>query len=173
MADAAARIDAEVAGVERRVVGRDRLPAGSLRVTTTDTLLTGLLSPVLVDFRRQYPEIALEIVVAPIPSSISRTRRRRRRASQPRHRPGTWSAAAPAPSAGRLRGCRRRIGGPPDPAEADWIGPDETLWYRQLEDWMRRRVTTGVAATALDSLAGMHAAVRAGAGAAVLPCYLG
>ena len=38
VAQAAKRMESEVVGVERRVVGRDLLPSGSLRITTTDTL---------------------------------------------------------------------------------------------------------------------------------------
>lgn len=45
-AAAAERIQDEVHGVERRVAGRDVRPSGTVRVTTTDTLLSGLLSPV-------------------------------------------------------------------------------------------------------------------------------
>ncbi|MDZ7829810.1 MAG: LysR family transcriptional regulator [Halofilum sp. (in: g-proteobacteria)] len=172
VADAAGRIDAEVAGVERRVVGRDRLPAGSLRVTTTDTLLTGLLSPVLADFRRQYPEIVLEIVVSNTQLNLSK--RDADVAVRPTSSPaeslvgrrvGTIAQAAYMPDAANRD--------PEDPGEIDWVGPDETLWYRQLEDWMRRAGHDERCGYRVDSLAGMHAAVRAGAGAAVLPCYLG
>jgi DNA-binding transcriptional LysR family regulator len=172
VAAAAARIDAEVAGVERRVVGRDRLPAGSLRVTTTDTLLTGLLSPVLAAFRRQYPEIVLEIVVSNTQLNLSKRDAdvAVRPTSSPAEnlvgrRAGTI-AQAPYAAATPERD-------PPEPADADWIGPDETLWYRQLEDWMRRQGHDQRCGYRVDSLAGMHAAARAGAGAAILPCYLG
>lgn len=172
VADAGERIDAEVAGVERRVVGRDRLPAGTLRVTTTDTLLTGLLSPVLAEFRRQYPEIALEIVVSNAQLNLSKRDAdvAVRPTSSPAEnlvgrRAGTIAQAvyALAPA--------QRNGWGPDTAE--WIGPDETLWYRQLEDWMRRQGHDEHCSYRVDSLACMHAAVRAGSGLAVLPCYLG
>lgn len=92
VAAAAVRIEAEVTGIERRVAGRDLLPSGTVRVTTTDTLLQGLLSPVFADFRRSYPDIHLEVAVSNTLFSLSRreadvavrpTRRRRR----------TWSAA--------------------------------------------------------------------------------
>lgn len=172
VAAAAERIDAEVAGVERRVVGRDRLPAGTLRVTTTDTLLTGLLSPVFADFRRQYPDIALEIVVSNTQLNLSKRDAdvAVRPTSSPAEnlvgrRAGTIAQAVYAPVA--------QYGEGPDPDTAEWIGPDETLWYRQLEDWMRRQGHDERCRYRVDSLAGMHAAVRAGSGVAVLPCYLG
>ena len=61
---AAVRIEAEVLGVERRIGGQDLRPSGTVRLTTTDTLLTGLLSPMLAAFRREHPEIALEVAVS-------------------------------------------------------------------------------------------------------------
>lgn len=171
VADAAARIDAEVAGVERRVVGRDRLPAGSLRVTTTDTLLAGLLSPVLVDFRRHYPEITLEIVVSNTQLNLSK--RDADVAVRPTSSPAENLVGRRAGTIAQAPYAAVTDRDPPDPEDADWIGPDETLWYRQLEDWMRRQGHDGRCGYRVDSLVGMHAGVRAGAGAAILPCYLG
>ncbi len=53
---AAERIDAEVLGVERRVVGQDLRPSGTVRVTTTDTLLAGLLSSISPRFALPTPK---------------------------------------------------------------------------------------------------------------------
>jgi len=172
VAAAARRIEVEVAGVERRVVGRDLQPSGTLRVTTTDTLLLGLLSPILAAFRQDHPEITLEIAVSNAQLNLSR------RDADVAVRP------TPAPAenlVGRRAGTiAQAVYGPkgaasaqPDPDSAQWIGPDETLWYRQLEDWMKRRGHDERCRYRVDSLAGIHAAVRAGAGLAVLPCYLG
>ncbi|MGM0559641.1 MAG: LysR family transcriptional regulator, partial [Pseudomonadota bacterium] len=61
LAATAGRVEAEVLEVERRLAGQDLRPAGSLRVTTTDTLLSGLLSPLFTEFRQAFPEIALEV----------------------------------------------------------------------------------------------------------------
>jgi molybdate transport repressor ModE-like protein len=72
IADAATRIEAEVIGVERRVIGRDLRPAGTVRVATTDTLLIGLLSPVFAAFREAYPDIALEVSVSNAVVNLSR-----------------------------------------------------------------------------------------------------
>jgi len=172
VAAAARRIEAEVAGVERRVVGRDLQPSGTLRVTTTDTLLVGLLSPILAGFRHEHPEITLEIAVSNAQFNLSK------RDADVAVRP---TPAPPENLVGRragtiaqaLYGPAGTSGAQPDPDTAQWIGPDETLWYRQLEDWMRHHGHDERCHYRVDSLAGIHAAVRAGAGLAVLPCYLG
>lgn len=171
LAEVAGRIDAEVAAAERRVAGRDRLPAGTLRITTTDTILGGLVSPILADFRRAYPEITLEIAVSNAQLSLSRRDADvavRPTPSPPEHllgrRVGTISQAV----------YRAADAGPAsdDADDAAWIGPEETLWYRQLEAWMRRHGYDARCHYRVDSVAGMHAAARAGTGQAVLPCYL-
>ena len=72
LAEAARRIEAEVHDAERRIVGRDLRPAGVVRVTTTDSLMVGLVSPILAAFRRLYPGIVLEVVVSNQVFSLSR-----------------------------------------------------------------------------------------------------
>jgi DNA-binding transcriptional LysR family regulator len=52
---AARRIETEVLDIERRIVGRDLRPSGTVRVTTTDTLFVGLLSPIFAEFQRCIP----------------------------------------------------------------------------------------------------------------------
>ena len=52
---AAERVETEVATAERRIVGQDLKPEGTLRVTATDTLCFGLLMPLCQSFRQQVP----------------------------------------------------------------------------------------------------------------------
>ncbi len=174
VAEAAGRIEAEVVGVERRVAGRDLLPSGTLRVTTTDTLLNGLLSPIFADFRRSYPEISLEIAVSNVLLSLSR--READLAVRPTQSPpenlvgrrvGSIAQAVYGASA-----VFARDGETPALEAVDWIGPDETLWYRQLDAWMKEQGHDAQCHYRVDSLQGMLAGVRDGIGVAVLPCYL-
>ncbi|WP_164162208.1 LysR family transcriptional regulator [Stenotrophomonas maltophilia] len=48
--------------IEARIFGRDQEISGSLRLTLPVSIATGLLMPTLADFRRTYPDIALEII---------------------------------------------------------------------------------------------------------------
>ena len=63
MAALAGRIEDDVTALGRRLAGRQPLPAGELRVTTSDTLLTYLLTPLFADFQRQCPDVRLDVVV--------------------------------------------------------------------------------------------------------------
>ena len=49
--------------LERRLAGEDLRPSGTVRVTTTDTLLD-LIGPILARLRAEHPEITIELVVA-------------------------------------------------------------------------------------------------------------
>lgn len=174
VAAAARRIETEVLEVERCVAGRDLRPSGTLRVTTTDTLLFGLLSPILAEFRRAYRDISLEIAVSNELFSLSK------READVAIRP---SLTPPETLVGRKVGTiaqaiygRRDLvpkhGGEFDIHAAEWVGPDERMAYRMLDRWMADQGLDAHCRYRVDTVFGMYAAVRDGAGLAVLPCYL-
>jgi DNA-binding transcriptional LysR family regulator len=169
----ARRVEAEVLQVERQLAGRDLKPSGRLRVTTTDTLLVGFFSPILAAFRRDFPEIDLEVAVSNQLFSLSR------READIALRP---AAAPPEALVGRRlaviaqaiygHGDLWRGDAAPDPQQADWVGPDEAMAYRPLETWMAAEGHDARCRYRIDSVLGMVAAAGDGAGLAVLPCYL-
>ncbi len=173
IAATAQRVEAEVRNVGRRVAGQDLRPSGTVRVTTTDTLLAGLLSPIFADFGRTYPEISLEVAISN--QLFDLTRREADIAIRP-------SLSPPENLIGRKIGTiAQAVYGrfgmtPPQKAGLqtfDWIGPDERLAYRPLEAWMTGHGLDPRCRYRIDTLLGMHAAVCDGHGLAVLPCYLG
>lgn len=174
VAAAAERIESEVDGVARRIAGRDLRPSGTVRVTTTDTLLHGLLSPVFARFREANPEITLEVAVSNQLFSLSK------READVALRP---SGSPPESLVGRRLGSiAQAIYGragqirPADDAgaahDSGWIGPDELMGYQPLASWLTAHGLDGHCRYRVDSLMGAYAAVRDGAGLAVLPCYL-
>ncbi len=174
VAAAARRIEADVLDVERRVAGQDLRPSGTVRVTTTDTLLIGLLSPVLAAFRGAYPEISLEVVVSNEVFNLSRREAdvAIRPSSSP---PETLVGRKVATIAQAIYGPRNLApasGAGPDIRAIDWVGPDERMTYRALDRWMAAQGLDARCRYRVDSVMGMLAAVRDGSGLAVLPCYL-
>ncbi|MCH4564517.1 LysR family transcriptional regulator [Halomonas sp. EGI 63088] len=166
LAATAARVEAEVLRAERRLVGRDLRLSGTVRVTTTDTLLMGLLSPILADFRRAHPDIVLEVAVSNQLFNLSQ------RDADVAVRP---SSSPPEHLVGRRVGSiaqaiYARADGAGDAAA--WIGPDRHLGYAPLEAWMADKGADAHCRYRVDTLLGMLAAVRDGLGRAVLPCYL-
>ncbi|MDI5986546.1 LysR family transcriptional regulator [Halomonas sp. M4R5S39] len=166
LAATASRVEAEVLRAERRLVGRDLRLSGVIRVTTTDTLLMGLLSPILADFRRAHPEIVLEVAVSNALFNLSQ------RDADVAVRP---SSSSPEHLVGRRVGSiAQAIYARGDGAgdAAAWIGPDRHLGYAPLEAWMADKGADAHCRYRVDTLLGMLAATRDGLGRAVLPCYL-
>lgn len=165
----------EVLAVERRIAGRDTRPSGTLRVTTTDALLFGWLSPGLREFRHSYPDIRLEVVVSNDVFSLSK--READIAVRPANKPdeslvgrrlGTIEQAAYI-----SRSSASKADGEEGISVIDWIGPDESMTYPAFDRWLEQQGLVERCRTRVNTVYGMLAAVRAGLGMSVLPCYLG
>lgn len=168
----AARFDDVVAALERRLAGEDLRPSGTVRVTTTDTLVD-LLAPELARFRKTHPEITVELVVAN--AFLSLTRRDADVALRP-------ASEAPENLVGRrLAGIATALYAARDFRPADrksfagenWIGFDESMSHLGSARWMAAEVPSGRIVARADSMMAACALARAGLGVAALPCYLG
>ena len=171
---AAERVEAEVATAERRIVGQDLKPEGTLRVTATDTLCSGILMPICHAFRQQYPDITLEIVISDQLSNLSR--READIALRATLRPqqtltgrklGTIAQAVYGPA--RHPAARKAE---PRWTDYDWVGPDAALPYPPLEKWLAKNRLDGRIGCRVNTLLGMRDAALAGLGLTVMPCYL-
>lgn len=72
MAEAATRIEEEIAALGRRIAGRDIRLSGTLRLTTIDMLALWLLPRHLALFREEYPGIEIEIATSNAALSLTR-----------------------------------------------------------------------------------------------------
>jgi len=174
IAETARHVERRVQDVERRVVGRDLKPSGTVRVTTLDSLLIGFLAPVFAGFQAVHGGISLEVAISNQLFSLSK--READVAIRPTLAPdetlvgrkiGTLAFAVYGLrdlACGRAHGSG--FAGP-------WIGPDEAMVYPDLVAWMRQQGVDDRCRYRVDSVLGMYAAVGAGQGVAVLPCYLG
>jgi DNA-binding transcriptional LysR family regulator len=171
----AQRTQQELDDLEHHLRGQDMRPYGSVRVTTTDTLIMTHLTPVLAAFRQTHPEIELEINISN--QMLMLTKREADVAIRP-------TFEAPENLVGRslctlsvsiYAGKRylqrhRRID---DIAAHPWIGPDESLahvrWIRSL----RKSYPDLSMPYRINSVHGMMQAAKAGLGLVILPCYVG
>ena len=169
------RLRNEVLTVERRIVGRDLRPSGTLRITTTDTLLFGWLSSSLREFRIAYPEIQLELVVSNAVFSLSR--READIAVRPVEKPAETLFGRKIGTISQASYMAKTLAMTADESEVtdsvDWIGPDESMAYPALERWLEKEGLVERCRIRVNTVYGMLSAARAGLGVAVLPCYLG
>lgn len=174
LCDAAERVEEEVATAERRIIGQDLKPAGTVRVSATDTLCSGILMPICQAFRKQFSDIKLEIVISDQLSNLSKREAdvALRATLQPQktltgRKLGTIAQAV----YGRKRhSAAKKID--PHWADYEWIGSDATLLYPALEKWMAKNGLDERTNCRVNTLLGMRDAARAGLGLTVMPCYL-
>ncbi len=175
LAAAAHNIDAQVNDLERSIIGQDLKPSGTVRLTTLDSLLFGLLSPLLVSFQRDYPRISLEVSISNHLYDLSR--READVAIRPTSQPNeALFGRKVATLEFAVYGAKHLL--PEDAKQVqfekcNWIGADEAMIYPELMSWMSRRGLMQLSTYKVDSVLGMFAAACAGQGLCVLPRYLG
>ncbi len=174
----AERIGDDVTAFERKVTGQDLRPSGELRITSNDLVLLHLLTAVLVDFRKAYPEIMLDIVVSNTMLNLSRrdadvavratyhaardierTLRLKDRLGGVRARKPENQVVPPSPRRAQIRLGRIRRSSSPSPrsrnGSRDHVDGADRMVYK------------------VNTMLGLAEAVAGGAGLALLPCFVG
>lgn len=167
-------VQERIESAQRGVQGGDERLHGPLRLTTTDTLLQGLLLPVLAAFRARHPQVQLELSIAN--NLLSLTQREAdvavRGTNQPPEnlvgrRAGTIRSALYA-SRSYLDVLPPGAG----PADWDWVVLDESLAHVAQAKRERAEVDPARIAARVDTLVGLADAVAAGMGVGWVLCPL-
>ncbi|MDX1597958.1 MAG: LysR family transcriptional regulator [Marinobacter sp.] len=174
----AARLSTEMENLERKLVGQDSAPVGKVRLAAEDPMMNELLSPILAELVREFPDIELELLTDNDVANLSH--READLTLRPENKPqatleGERIAAVESAVYGSARYCRRNrnMDAENRPEECVWIIPDETFSHLATGRWYRKHLKNVSSVIRCNSLQSMHALARAGAGLAVLPCYLG
>jgi DNA-binding transcriptional LysR family regulator len=175
MVQLAQRMDEDIVSFERRVTGQDLRPSGDLRVTTSDLVLRHVLIDSLVRFRRAYPEILLELVVANELLNLSK------RDADVAVRavygtPDGLVGQKVADVAWAVFGTRALAGESFDLAVAcrriDWVTRIDSTAVARLTRWVREHVPEERIVYKGNTMVGMAEAAAAGMGLALLPCFV-
>lgn len=170
------RMADEILAVERRITGQDLRPSGELRVTTNDTLLIHLLTPVFASFRAAYPEIRLDVVISN--QALNLTKRDADVAVRANDRPGDTLVGR------RIASMAWAVFGRPDLLPEDgidpgnlrrhpWIGFSDEMMSIKAARWLRERVGEDRVVYRVNSVLGLAEAAAAGVGLTILPCFIG
>ncbi|NMT64495.1 LysR family transcriptional regulator [Marinobacter orientalis] len=175
---AAERLTGDMENLERQLVGQDSAPVGKVRLAATDTMVNGLISPMIADLVREYPDIELEVLTDNDVLNLSHREAdltlrpvNKPQATLEGERIGTIESAVYA----SVDYCKYH----PDmdlasaPEQLLWILPDESFSHLATGRWYRKHLKNVSSIIRCNSLQAMHALARAGAGLAALPCYLG
>jgi DNA-binding transcriptional LysR family regulator len=167
-------VSEQIETAQRSLSGRDLGLSGAIRITTTDTLMHGLLMPSLAEFRALNSAIQMEIVISN--TFLSLTRREADVAVRP-------SNIVPenlvGRRAGRLRSAiyasknyLKKAAKKKEWADHDWVAPEETLSHLAQAKWVRENIPEDRIVVRVGSLVGMVAAVCYGMGVGMLLCLL-
>lgn len=164
--------------LERKLVGRDAAPVGKVRLAAEDVTFNSLLSPILADLVREFPDIELEVLTDNDVANLSH--READLTLRCENKPqatldGERIAAVESAVYGSARYCRRNrdLDVENQPEDCVWILPDETFSHLATGRWYRKHLKNAHSLIRCNSLQSMLALACAGAGLAVLPCYLG
>ncbi|MCG6876178.1 MAG: LysR family transcriptional regulator [Betaproteobacteria bacterium] len=168
----AERVESEVLGLEAQIGCGDAAPAGTLRVTTTDTVQNDLLIPRLPQFAARFPDVRVELAASNAFADL--IKRDADVAIRPTRKP-------PGHLAGRSLGAVPwAVYAPHELARAPralesigWVIPDESLAELPAERWRRQRHAKARVALVVNSIAAVRLALAQGLGMGVLPCFVG
>lgn len=172
LAQHAERIEAELEAARSMA----RLDAGEVsgvvRITTTDTLLKGLLLPVLKPLHDAHPRLRLEITARNELANLTQREADialRATAKPPPHVVGRHlgvirSAVFAAAPRGRAR--------LPDPATAPWVVVDDALPEHPSVRWRKKHLPRVEPLLRVNSVQSVFDAVAAGVGVGIAPLFL-
>lgn len=169
----AQQIEDDIHRLELGIAGLDEKPTGSVRLTTTDTLMFQLLPPILASVQQQLPGIRLEVSTA---NGMFLLEKReadiaiRAGGAPPEHliarRQCDIASCIYYPAAWP------EISGS-DMAKRPWVMADATLAHLDSARWLAAQGLNEQAVFRSNSLTSVASAANAGMGMAILPCYLG
>jgi len=169
--DSAETVETELHAVHRRLVGQDRRLAGNICVTTVDIVATHFLMPNLRQFRDDYPDIHVEVIMTY--EALDLTRREADIAirfvkNPPDHLIGhRLASVADATYATQAYIDSHDL---TDPESASWIGYGG---HNPFPNWVKRSDYPHLPAKGVfDSMLLQLHAVRYGLGIANIPCFI-
>lgn len=169
------RLHAEIDSLTRKLTGTDLRISGTVRITTTDSLLHGLLGPHLAGFQSQYPDIHLEVVLDS--QHLSLTKRQADVAIRPTDTPPETLVGR------RISDLNFGIYGShsylalhqnlDDLSAHTWLTMDESLSHLGAYKWMQSHIERPKTCLASNNFFGLLAGAKSHMGLTILPCFMG
>jgi DNA-binding transcriptional LysR family regulator len=178
MADLAARLDEDITAFTRRLAGREIEPAGELRITTNDSLLIHLLTPLFGRFQERYPQIRLDVVVGN--PALNLSKRDADVAIRATDRPSetlvgrriariAWALygrAADFPAPGLIHDRESLY-------SRRWVSLGDSLGALKAVKFVQEHIAETNVSYRVNTVLGLAEAVEAGLGIGHIPCFIG
>jgi DNA-binding transcriptional LysR family regulator len=176
MAVLAERLETDIAGFTRRLAGREILPAGELRVTTNDSLLVELLTPLFATFMKQCPDIKLDVLLGNQALNLSKRDADvaiRATDNPPENLVGRRVAQIGWALYGRAADFPE--GAPADQSQLvqqRWISLGDQFSNFKVVQYRQKHIPADQTVYKLNTVLGLAEAVEAGIGIGFLPCFI-
>lgn len=170
----ARRVEEEALAFEHALGDRDAALSGTIRLTAVESLIAGYLVPHLAGFRMDYPNIVLELVGDS--GNLSLTRREADiaiRLARPTKGRAVTRKLADVGFAIYANSEMAGQGAGGDLNRYPWVLYDDALGHLPEAQWVTQHVGEARPALRCNSVRSLTAAVLAGHGVAMLPCYIG
>jgi DNA-binding transcriptional LysR family regulator len=166
----AERVEAELEAARVTVTGATGAVAGRVRLTTTDSVLRGLVLPCVPALARAHPLLQLELQAN---NGLTNLTKRdadialRATLKPPQHLVGRELGQIRFVVAGLRRPSERRA------LEAqDWVAPDESMPEHPSVRWRTRTYAKVTPRFLADGIVGVVDAIRSGGGVGVVPVFM-
>lgn len=167
----AEHIEAELEAARAAAAGATAQVSGRVRLTTTDSVMRGLILPCLPALAAQHPLLQLDLRASN--ELLSLSKRDADLALRVTPRPPGHLVGRPL---GKIRFvvCGLRTGGrkkvPLD--QLDWIAPDEAMPEHPSVRWRHRHFPRLVPRYLVDGIVGVVDAIKTGLGAGIVPVFM-
>ena len=177
MVGLAHRLDADIVAFTRKMAAQEIKPAGELRITTSDSLLVYLLTPMFAKFQQACPDVRLDIVLAN--QALNLSKRDADVAIRATDSPPETLVGRRAPRiAWALYGRRSEF---QDTGALDsstlttqrWVSLGDHLASLKVLQAERRLLAPEQVVYKLNGVLGLAEAIEAGIGIGHLPCFVG
>ncbi|HEY8382932.1 MAG TPA: LysR family transcriptional regulator [Microvirga sp.] len=176
MAVLAERMEEDVATFARKLAGQVVSPAGELRLTTNDTLLVHLLTPIFARFTKACPDVRLDVVLTN--QALNLSKRDADVAIRATDNPPETLVGRRVASIGwAIYG---RAADFPEPGDVDlvslyqrpWVALGDNLAGLKAARFVRERVPPDQIVYKVNTVLGLAEAVESGIGIGPLPCFI-
>jgi DNA-binding transcriptional LysR family regulator len=173
----ARRVEEDIMAFTRKMVGQDIALSGELRVTTNDSLLTHLLTPLFVKFRQAYRDMRLDVVLANQGLNLSKRDADvaiRATDNPPENLVGRRAATIAWALYGRTEDF-------PNPGAVsqhnlfarDWVSLGDNLASLKAVKFVQKHIPPARIGYRINTVLGLAEAVEQGLGIGHLPCFIG
>jgi len=173
MLETGERVENEMLGLSRTLVGRDMQLHGNIRVAVPDALLLKVLMPHLNDFTQKFPKIQLELVISNDYLNLSKREAdiAIRVTNKP---PETLIGRCLCDMKTTIYSSKKYLNNHLDKniATYAWLMPDEDLMHLPIIAWLKKKYPNANIALRCNTILCLFESVIQNIGVAALPCFL-